>query len=111
VETPNVEDTGATSDNNTEKSPDDKSPEKPTDVISRIIAIAAFEISLITFITQFVAHDKLLYSLSDLNLLKSNTDFLYSVSLSIFNEGNRPAALISEVAEFKQFILKKQKDR
>jgi hypothetical protein len=73
---------------------------KSSDTVSRIIAIAAFVLSAITFALQFVAHDEVSYSLSHVTISKAPTDYYFAVSLSIFNGGNRSAALVEAAARF-----------
>jgi hypothetical protein len=64
-----------------------------------LIALVSLVISLITFSLQFIAHDRLAYLLSNVTTTFWPNNVYYTVSLSVFNNGNRPVALISATAD------------
>jgi hypothetical protein len=66
---------------------------------SLIISVFALLISAFTFFLQFIAHDSLLYNISHVSTtVWPTTNAYFTVSLSIFNTGNRAEALLSAVA-------------
>jgi hypothetical protein len=54
--------------------------------------------SLFTFALQFVVHDKVSYSISQITNATWPTNTYFAISLNVFNTGNRPAALVSATA-------------
>jgi hypothetical protein len=69
------------------------------DIFGRTVAIIALLISLFTFALQFVGHDAVSYLISHVSTTAWPTNGYVTVSLSVFNRGNRPAALISATAD------------
>jgi hypothetical protein len=61
----------------------------------RTPSIIALLLSGFTFALQFVAHDEISYSLSQIANACWPTNAYFAISLNVFNRGNRPAALVS----------------
>jgi len=68
-------------------------------MVATLIAVISLVISLITFSLQFIAHDQVAYLLSNVTTAFWPNNVYFVVSLSVFNTGNRPVALISATAD------------
>jgi hypothetical protein len=75
-------------------------PRKLVDKLSLAVAFTALLISLVTFGLQFIVHDSVSYVLSVPSNIAQPENTYVNVPLDIFNNGNRPAALIEAKATF-----------
>jgi|HubBroStandDraft_6_1064221.scaffolds.fasta_scaffold660405_2 hypothetical protein len=79
-------------------------------VPATLISIVALVISLITFSLQFIAHDRLAYLLSNVTTVFWPNNVYFIVSLSVFNSGNRPVALISATADLVEMKIEHRQE-
>jgi hypothetical protein len=79
-------------------------------VPATLISIVALVISLITFSLQFIAHDRLAYLLSNVTTVFWPNNVYLIVSLSVFNSGNRPVALISATADLVEMKIEHRQE-
>lgn len=67
--------------------------------VTAFLSITSLVISLITFALQFIAHDNISYLLPDVVMTTWPDNHYITISLNVFNGGNRPAALISATVD------------
>ena len=77
-------------------------------MLATVISIVSLGISLFTLSLQFIAHDRLSYLLSSAQNTVWPTNVYFTVSLSVFNGGNRSVALISATADFVQTSIQNE---
>jgi hypothetical protein len=78
---------------------------RSSDPLSRVISVAAFLVSAAAFTVQYVAHDQLIYDVSDTDIHQQSNPVRATVQnvLVLYNLGNRSAALLEANAAMIDF--------